>query len=312
MLTFPEVAQLRTWAAAADLSTLKDTYTLAGGFSDPLVWRLEVGNTQSAKAVTFERYPFPTDEPGYPARLKTFVDQLMSYRPPELKPFVPDRIYVLVVERAPIKGKTSTLPPEFDPNNMEVASRSVEEVRYQAVYSGEEAAKIRALLDAGQFFYNTERRSYYVYYLPLIELPMPSPSQDWLGTTSSTTATTVAVNLGPVNSFVRELSGDGLCDIQGGLGTGGWRGGPPGRGSGRRPQGEPSDLRGNLRPSYRFGEAVWNSELHWRTAESRTCGGDTRAEDNRVEGLQSDGRRGMRGTPEPGPCGAPSPLPDRY
>lgn len=82
MLTFPEVAQLRTWAAAADLSTLKDTYTLAGGFSDPLVWRLEVGNTQSAKAVTFERYPFPTDEPGYPARLKTFVDQLMNYRPP--------------------------------------------------------------------------------------------------------------------------------------------------------------------------------------------------------------------------------------
>jgi hypothetical protein len=207
MLTLPEVAQLRTWAAAADLSTLKDTYTLAGGFSDPLVWRLEVGNTQSAKAVTFERYPFPTDEPGYPARLKTFVDQLMNYRPPELKPFIPDRINVLVVERAPIKGKTSTLPPEFDPNNMEVASRSVEEVQYQAVFSGEEAAKIRALLDAGQFFYNTERRSYYVYYLPLIELPQPSPPTDWLGTTS--TATLPASE----PSFHRELSGTGYYTV---------------------------------------------------------------------------------------------------
>ena len=217
MLTAPEVEQLRGWAAEADLSTLAHTYPLpakAGGVTDLSVWRLEVGDGQTASTVTFEKFPYPADEASYPARLRTFVDQLMSYRPPEQRAFVPELIDVLVVERAPIKATTSALPPEFDPKNMGVQFRSVEEVRYTAVYDGEEAARVRARLDAGQYFYNTERRSYYVYYMPLVEWPMPSPPP-FLGTTSTATAVVPSSESKgpPATRFVAELRASGLTVV---------------------------------------------------------------------------------------------------
>ena len=175
-LSSAEVDELRNRATAARLSTLASTYPVPGKVVGKGVhlppWRLQVTNGGTTDTVTFWTDYQPVDDDTYPARLKAFIDQLMSYRTAIAKRFAPDEIEVVVRERPQAMRDTSALPAVFDLGHMEEISRTEQEVRHEAIFAGEKAATIRALLDSGRFLYNQAGRSYDIYYRPIVDWPL--------------------------------------------------------------------------------------------------------------------------------------------
>ena len=164
-----------------------DVYSLKAGYPRPLmawtlmrtsdgpVYDLQVGDGTQPAQVTFD-LAYPVGDWTYPARLKTIVQRLQTYRPAGAHPFVHQAVEVQVVVRP--RGEVQAtglfpLPAEFDLNAMEEVFRNVDEVHYRATYRGEQAGRIAARIDAGEAVYVDTQHSYQLVYRPLVDRPTP-------------------------------------------------------------------------------------------------------------------------------------------
>lgn len=175
----PEIDTLRGWVKEAKVSSLADTYPR------PLTafFRRVIGSESSTARLQLRDGAVRTDVtfaviPGagllYPVRLKTLVDRLRAYRPPDLRTFVHDRIEVILTEDDPTAAKgLYPLPAEFSLKGMTEIFPFVDQVRYRKTFTGAKAGRIAARVDAGESVYQDATRSYRIEYRPLLEWPKP-------------------------------------------------------------------------------------------------------------------------------------------
>lgn len=175
-----QIDTLRGWIEDADVSSLADFYPQPQTgdtrimISDATELRLRVRDGRARADVTFA-LGYPVDDMRLPARLDTFDKQLRTYRPPNAHTFIHDSIEVVVRElaRTGVKNRYHPLPAEFSLDGMTEIFGSVEEVHYSTTFRGAAAARIAARINAGEWLYQDDRRSYRIVYRPLLDWPEP-------------------------------------------------------------------------------------------------------------------------------------------